>query len=77
MNSVSKNVYIDKLDDIVNKYNNTYHIAIKMKHADVKPNTYFDSSKGINDKDPKFKIDDIARVSKYKNIFAKTYTPNW
>ena len=47
MTSVSKNVYIDKLDDIVNKYNNTYYKTIKMKPADVKPSTYIDSSKEI------------------------------
>ena len=62
MTSVSKIVYIDKLDDIVNKYNNTYHSTIKMKPFDVKLNTYIDSSKKINKKDPKFKIDDIARI---------------
>ena len=77
MTSVSKNVYIDKLDDIVNKYNNTYHSTIKMKHVDVKTNTYIDSSKENNNKDPKFKIGDIVRISKYNNIFAKSYTPNW
>ena len=77
MTSISKNVYIDKLDDIVNKYNNTYHSTIKMKPVDVKSNTYIDSSKEINNKDPKFKIGDIVRISKYKNIFAKGYTPNW
>ena len=57
MTSVSKNVYIDKLDDIVKKYNNTYQIRIKMKPVDVKLSTYIDSSEEINDKDPKFKID--------------------
>ena len=71
MTSVSKNVYIDKLDDIVNKYDNTYHSTIKMKPFNVKLNTYIDSSKKINNKDPKFKIYDIARISKYKNIFEK------
>ena len=75
--SISKNVYIDKLDDIVNKYNNTYHSTIKMKPVDVKSSTYVDSSKEISNKDPKYKIDDIVRISKYKNIFAKGYTPNW
>ena len=59
MTSVSKNVYIDKLDDIVNKYNNTYHSTIKMKPVDVKS-----TSKEINDKDPKLKIVDIVRISK-------------
>ena len=68
-------VYIDKLDNIVNKYNNTCHSTIKMKPIDVKPNTYIDSSKVIKDKDPKFKIDDIFRISKHKNIFAKDYVP--
>ena len=77
MTSVSKNVYIDKLYDIVNKYNNTYHSAIKRKPVDVKSNTYIDCSKEINDKYPKFKIADIVKISKYENIFAKSYTPNW
>ena len=70
-------VYIDKLDDIVNKYNNAYHRAIKMKPIDLKSSTYIDSSKEINDEDPKFKIVDIIRISKFKNIFAKSYVPNW
>ena len=77
MTSVSKNVYIDKLDDIVNKYNNKYHNTIKMKPADVISNTYMESSKEINNKDPKFKFGDTVRISKYKSIFAKGYTPNW
>ena len=77
MTSISKNVYIDKLDDIVNKYNNTYHSTIKMKPVDVKSSTYIDSSKEINDKDPKFKVWDAVRTSKCKNIFAKGYVPNW
>ena len=71
------NVYIDKLDDVVNKYNYTYHTTIKMKHVDVKPITYIGSSKDINYQDPKFKVGDIFRISKYKNIFAKGYVPNW
>ena len=74
---ISKNVCIDKLDDIVNKYNNTYHRTIKMKPVDVKLSTYVDSSKEINDKDPKFKIGDIVRISKYKIIFTKGCVPNW
>ena len=77
MTSISKNVYIQILDDTVNKYNNTYHITIKMKPVDVKSSTYIDSSKEVNDKDPKCKISDIVRISKYKNIFAKDYAPNW
>ena len=75
-------MYIDKLDDIVNKYNNTYHRTTKMKPADVKDNTYIESielnsNKEVNDKDPKFKVGDHVRISKYKNIFAKGYMPNW
>ena len=77
MTSVSKNVYIDKLDDIVKKYNNTYHTSIKMKPVDVKDNTYIDFKKESNDKDPKFKVGDHLRISKYKNILAKGYMPNW
>ena len=77
INSVSKNIYIDKLDDIVHTYYNTCHKTIKMKPADVKSNTYTDSSKEINNKYTKFKIGNIVRISKYKNIFAKGYTPNW
>ena len=71
MTLVSKNLYIDKLDNIVNEYNNTYHRTIKMKLADVKDNTYIDFKKEINDKDPKSKVGDHVRISKYKNIFAK------
>ena len=58
MTPVSKNVYIDKLDDIANKCNNTYHSTIKMKAVDVKSNTYINSSKEINHKNPKFKVGD-------------------
>ena len=76
MTSISKNVYICKLDDICNKYNNTYHSTIKMKPVDVKPSTYYDSSKDINYQDPKFKIGDIICIPKYKNIFAKSFVPD-
>ena len=64
MTSISKNVYIDKLDDIVNEYNNTYHRTIKINQV-VEDNTYIDSSKEVNDKDPKFKVCDHVRISKY------------
>ena len=77
MTSISKNVYIDKLDNIVDKYNNTYHTTIKMKAADVKDNAYINADKEINNKDPKFKVGDHVRISKYKNIFAKGYMPDW
>ena len=76
MASVSKNVYIGKLDDIVSEYNNTYR-TIKMKPLDVKDNAFIDFSKEVNDKNSKFKVDDHVRISKYKNIFVKGYTPNW
>ena len=70
-------MYIDKLDDIVNECNNTYHRTTKMKPIDVKDNTYINIGKEINDKDPKFKVGDHLRTSKYKKFFAKGYTPNW
>ena len=75
MTLVLKNAYIDKLDDTVGEYNNTYHRTIKMKPVDVKDNAYIDFKKEVNDKDPKFKVGDHVRISKYKNIFAKGYTP--
>ena len=75
--AISKKVYINNLDDIVNEYNNTYDITIKMKPVDVKDNTYIDFGKEVNDKDPKFKIVDYVRISKYKKNFAKGYMPNW
>ena len=80
LTSISKNVYIEKLDGIVNivsnNYNNTYQRTIKKKAIDAKANTYINSNKEINDKDRKFKLGNIARISKYKNIFAKGYVPN-
>ena len=76
MTVVSKNVYIDKLDDVINEYNNTYR-TIKMKSIEVKDNTYIDSVKEVNDKNPKFKVDNHVRKSKNKNIFAKGYGPYW
>ena len=77
MTSISKNMYIDKLDDIVDEYSNTYHTTIKMKPIDVKDNTLINTDKEINSEGPKFKVGDHVRISKYKNIFAKGYTPNW
>ena len=72
MTAISKYVYIDKLDDIANEYNNTYHRTIKMKPIDVKDNAYIDFKK-----DPKFKVGDHVRISRCQNIFAKGYTPSW
>ena len=77
MTSVSQIVYNNKLDYIVGEYNNTYHRTIKKKPVDVKDITYIDFNKDVYDKDPKFKVGDHVRISKYKNIFAKEYTPNW
>ena len=71
MTSVSKNVNIDKLDDMVGEHNNTYHRTIKMKPVNVEDNKYVAFKKEVNDKDPKFKVGDHVRISKYKNIFAK------
>ena len=73
MISISKNMYIDKLDNIVHKYNNTYHSTIKLKLVDEKSNTFFDSKKEINNKGPKYKIGDIVRISKY-NFFLPRFT---
>ena len=72
MTSVSKSTYTDKLEAIVNKYNNTYHSTIKMKPFDVN----IDYTKEINNENPKYKIGDTVRTSKYKNIFSKRYTSN-
>ena len=77
MTTISKNVYIDKLDDILKEYNNTYHKTIKIKPINIKDNTYINFEKEVNNKDPKFKVGDYVRISKYKNIFAKGYMPNW
>ena len=77
MTAISKNVYIDKLDNFVNKYNNTYHTTIKIKPTDVKNITYIELKKEVNNKDPKFKVGEHVKIWKYKNIFAKEYTPNW
>ena len=71
MTSISENVYIDKLDDIMNEYNNPDHRTIKMKPIDVKINTYINFGRDINDKDPKFKVGDHGRIAKCKNIFVQ------
>ena len=77
MTAISKNVYFDVLDDIVNKYNNTVHRTIKMKPIDVTSDSYAEYNEDSNEKDPKFKVGDRIKISKYKNIFAKRYTQNW
>ena len=77
MTSVSTNLYIDNLADIVNQFNNIYHSRIKMKPVDVKWSTYIGFNKEDNKEDPKFEVGDYVRILKYQNIFAKGYTPNW
>ena len=77
MTTISKNVYFNDLDDIVKKYNSTVHSSIKMKPKDVTDIKYVEYSEEKNEKSPKFKVGDNDRISKYKNIFAKDYTPNW
>ena len=72
-----KNVYFDALDDIVDRYNNTYHKTIKMKPIDVKRGSFAEYNEKSNHKNPKFEVGDHVRKSKYKNIFARGYTPNW
>ena len=72
-----QNTYFDVLDNIVNKYNNTVHETIKMKPIDVTDDYYAKYNEDFNKKAPKFKVGDHARISKYKNIFAKGYNPNW
>ena len=77
MTATGKNVYYNVLDDVVNKYNNTKHSTIKMKPIDVgdkNKRVYIDEH---NEKDSKFKVGDRVRISRYKNIFAKGYAPNW
>ena len=82
MTAISKNVYFDVLDDIVDEYNNAYHKTIKMKPIDVKSDSFAEYNgtafnEESNEKDPKFKVGDHVRISKFKNVFAKGYTPNW
>ena len=77
MTAISKNIYFDALDDIVNKYNNTVHRTIKMKPIDVTSDSFAEYNEDSNKKNPKFKVDDHVRISKYKNIFAKGYAANW
>ena len=77
MTATGKNVYYDVLDDIVNEYNNTKHSTIKIKPIDVGNNykrVYIDEH---NEKHSRFKVGDRVRISKFKNIFAKGYSPNW
>ena len=72
MTAISKNVYFDVLNNIVDKYNNTYHKTIKMKPIDAKSDFFAEYNEECNEKDPKFKVVNHVRISKYKNIVA-----NW
>ena len=77
MTAVLKNVYFDVVDDIVNKYYNTVHTVIKIKPTEVTSDCFAEYNEDSNEKDPKFKVGDRVRISKYKNIFAKGYTQNY
>ena len=78
MTAISKNVYFDVLNDIVDEYNNTYHKTIKMKPIDVRSDSFAEYNEESNEKkNPKFKVGNHVRISKYKNISAKGYAPNW
>ena len=77
MKAVSKNVYFDALDDIVDECNNTYHRTIKMKPIDAKSDSLTEYNEESHERKPKFNINGHVRISKYKNIFAKGYKPNW
>ena len=77
MTAISKNVYFDVLDAIVDEYSNTYHKTIKIKPVDVKSDSFPEYNEKSNEKDSKFKVGDHIRISTFKNVFAKGYTPNW
>ena len=72
MTAISKNVYFNFLNDIVDKYSNTYHKTIRMKPVDVKSDSFAEYNEEPNEKDPKFKVNDHVRISKHKYIFT-----NW
>ena len=77
MTTIANNVYFNVLDDILKKYNSTFNSSIKIKPKDVTDSSFVKYVEESNKKDPKFKIGDHVRISKYKNVFAKDYTPNW
>ena len=76
MTNISRNVYYNVLNDIVETYNNTFHSSIKMKPINVENDSFAEYNEESNEKDSKFKISDHVRVSKFKNIVAKGYAPN-
>ena len=77
MTAVSKTVYFDALDGIVDKYNNTVHRSIKMKPIYARSDSYAEYYKGSNATKPKFEVGDHVRISKYKTIFPKGYIQSW
>ena len=77
MTTVGKNVYSDALDNIAQKYNNTYYSSIKMKPKDIENDSSAEYNEESNEQSLKFKVGDDVRISKYKDIFAKGYTSNW
>ena len=77
MTAVSKNVYFDVLDDILDEYNSTVHRTIKMKPIAVTSVSYVEYNEDSNVTKLKFKVGDHVRISKYENIFAEGYTQNW
>ena len=77
MTAISKNVYFNVLDDIADEYNNTYHKTIKVKPVNVGDDSSAEYNEESTEKDPEFKVGDHARISKFKNVFAEGYTPNW
>ena len=77
MTVILENIYFNVLDDTVDEYNNTYHTTIKMKPIDVKSDSYAIYNEQSNEKDPKLNVGNHVRISKYTNIFAKGYAPNW
>ena len=77
MAAISKDCYFNVLDDIVNKYNKSVHKTIKMKPIDVADDSFAEFNEESNKKNPKFNVGDHVRISKYKDVFAKGYTPNW
>ena len=76
MTAISKNVFFNVLNDVVDEYNNKYHKTIKMKPIDVKNDSFAEYNEESKEKDPKFKVGNHVRISKYKNIFTKGYAPN-
>ena len=77
MTAIQQNIYFDVLSDIVDQYNNTVHRTIEMKPIEDADDSYAEYNEIANKKNPKFKVGDNVRISKYKNIFTKRYTPNW